>query len=512
MNATATKIPVMPVVHTIIGLLILFSGFFLPAPSLVVQPTEKLMALNLPQVDGGLLLSVTHTGMIVTMIFFGVVYLWTFVDIIWPSFFGVAALIFSGYAPAPKVLTMFVGNPTVAMVFILLMMSSAIIYSDVSGWLARYLLTRKFTHGRPWVLTATILFTTFICSFLGAIPTCLLMWPVIFRIFNATGFKKGDKYVSVLTVCICMMTLMAFASDAFKGGAFYILSNLMNLAANDPQLNAPIINLGAYLLFGVIVSVISIVLLLLLMRFILRIDVSRLAHLDPKILDGDSLPPMNSLQKLVIFDFFFYVAWMLLPSVIGTGNPVGAFLQRNSLAGSLVAVCLLTMVFFKGKRAINLSASNAKYPWAVYLMFAVAMLLGGAMTGPGTQVSQFMTAGLHRLFFGMNVFVLTVLVAVIGIVLTNFCNSVTLGIVLSPVLLSLAQAVGMPAAPLLVVFTYSVLIAACTPAGSVYSAALFGNTDWVDVSEMVRYTVIASAVILLVIIVVGIPLSNLLFA
>lgn len=187
-------------------------------------------------------------------------------------------------------------------------------------------------------------------------------------------------------------------------------------------------------------------------------------------------------------------------------------MQRNSLAGSLVAVCLLTMVFFKGKRAINISVSNARYPWAVYLMFAVAMLLGGAMTGPGTQVAQFMTAGLHRLFFGMNVVVLTVLVAFISLLLTNFCNSVTLGIALSPVLLSLAQAVDIPAAPLLVVFTYSVLIAACTPAGSVYSAALFGNTDWVEVRDLVRYSVIASAVILLVIIVVGIPLSNLLFA
>lgn len=330
MNATAAKLPVMPVVHTVIGLLILFSGYFLPAPSLVVQPTEKLLALNLPAVDGGLLLSVTHMGMIVTMTFFGVVYLWTFVDIIWPSFFGVVALIFSGYAPAPKVLTLFVGNPTVAMVFIVLMMSSAIIYSDVSGWLARYLLTRKFTHGRPWVLTTTILFTTFICSFLDAIATCLLMWPVIFRIFTATGFKKGDKYVSVLTVYICMMTLLGFASDTFKGGAFLVLSNLMSLAANDPQLNAPVINLGAYLLFGIIVSVISIVLLLLLMRFILRVDVSRLAHLDPKILDADSLPPMTSVQKLVIFDFFFYVAWMLLPSIIGTDNAVGAFCSATA--------------------------------------------------------------------------------------------------------------------------------------------------------------------------------------
>ena len=67
------KFPVMPVVHTIIGLLIMFSGHFLPCPSLVVEATEKLQALNLPAApDGGLTLSVTRIGMKVSMIFFGV--------------------------------------------------------------------------------------------------------------------------------------------------------------------------------------------------------------------------------------------------------------------------------------------------------------------------------------------------------------------------------------------------------------------------------------------------------
>ncbi len=502
---------IMPIIHLIIGLGLCISGFVLPSPEIVVEPTPKLLALNLPQVDGGLLLSITHMGMIVTMIFFGVVYLWTFVDTIWPCFFGVALLIFSGYAPAGKVLNMFVGNPTIAMVFFLLMLSSAIIYSDLAGWLAKYLLTRDFVQGRPWLLTTTILMTTFLVSFLGAVPTCLLMWPVLFRIFTSVGYKKGDPYVKVMTVYICMMTLMAFASDAFKGGAFYILSNLMSLASNDPQLNAPVLNIGVYLLFGVIISLCSIAMLLLFMRFVFRVDVSPLKNMDMAVLQSEPLKPMTTMQKLVMFDFCFYAAWMLLPSIIGKNNVVGAFLQKNSLAGSLVAVCLLSMVFIKGKHVINVTVSNGKYPWGVYLMFAVAMLLGGAMTGQGTNVAQFMGAGLHKIFFGMNPILLSIAVITIGIVLTNFCNSVVLGIVLTPVLVALAHAVGMAAAPLIAIFTYTVLIAACTPAGSVYSALLFGNTDWVDVGDLVKYSVIASAVILGVVIVVGMPLSFLLF-
>lgn len=107
----ASKMPVMKIIHTIIGLVIMFSGHFLPNFSLVVPPDAKLAPMNLPAVDGGVLLSVTHTGMIVTLIFFGVIYLWTFVDTVWPGLLGIVALIFSGYAPAGKVFTMFLGTP-----------------------------------------------------------------------------------------------------------------------------------------------------------------------------------------------------------------------------------------------------------------------------------------------------------------------------------------------------------------------------------------------------------------
>lgn len=47
----ASKMPVMKIIHTIIGLVIMFSGHFLPNFSLVVPPDAKLAPMNLPAVD-----------------------------------------------------------------------------------------------------------------------------------------------------------------------------------------------------------------------------------------------------------------------------------------------------------------------------------------------------------------------------------------------------------------------------------------------------------------------------
>lgn len=499
-----------PIIHTIIGLVIMFSGYFLPCLSMVVaDPGEKLLAMNLPQVDGGVLLSVTRIGMIISMIFFGIIYLWTFVDTLWPGLVGIAALIFSGFAPPPKVLNMFLGNPMVVMIFFLLMLAAAIVYSNLAGWIAKFAMTRKFVNGRPWVLTATLLVTTYMVAFLDQVSAMFLMWPALFSIFKECGFKKGDKYVSLMTVYVCIAILLSFASDPFKGGAMYLIVNLQSLASSDVALNTPSLNLAAYLLFSVVVSLVSIAVLLLLMRFVFRADLSPLASYSGG--DEQTVPPMTAMQKLVLIDFGLYVLWLLLPSFIGTDNVVGAFLKKNHLTGALMSVIVLAVVFVKGKPVVDITQANAKYPWRVFLLIAVAMLLGGAMTGQGTNVSIFMESALRNILAGMNPVAFIIAVVAIGIIFTNFCNSVVLGLMLTPVLLAVATAFNINPAPMLACFIFAVLIAACTPAASPFAAMLYGNSEWISNKDIAIYTVMSSFVVFLVVVLVGLPIANIAF-
>ncbi len=499
-------------VHTIIGLLIMFSGYFLPNLTKLVPADDKLLGLGLKAVDGSVLISVTDTGMIIATTFFGVIYLWTLVDTVWPGLLGLAAIIASGCQPAPKLLNMFLGNPMVVMIFFLCIFAGAIIYSGLAQWIAKYLMTRKFVNGRPWVFTATLLVTTYCVAFFDQTAACFLMWPVLFSVFEQVGFKKGDKYVSVMVVYICIVALLCFASDPFKGGAFYLLSNLTSLAANNSaNLNAPELNLLSYLGFAVLISAVSLTLLLLVMRFVYRVDVSPLKNIDVEFLKKDPLQPMNSTQLTVLFTFAGYALFLLLPSIIGTDNPVGAFMHRNHMSASLFAVLVVSCVTFRGKQAVDIMVSNKFFPWRVFLLIAVAMFLGNLMTGKGTNVALFMEYVLRDLLHGMNFTMLSIVVAALGITLTNFCNSVVLGLMLTPVLIAVANAFGYSSAPMLACFIYAVLIAACTPGASPFAALLFGNTKWVDTGTIVKYAVLSSAIVLGVVIVVGMPVANALF-
>lgn len=509
--SSTKKLPLSVIIHTVIGIGLMFLGHFLPCPSLSVPVNDALVAAGFPVVDGNSIITITRMGMVNAMIFLGVVYLWTFVDTLWPCFLGVLMLAFSGFTPAPKVLSSFLGKPMVVMIFFTLCFATALIKSNVSAWFAQWILRRDFIIGRPWVFTGVILLATYFLAFFEQTSICFLIWPVMYTIFDQVGFKRGDKYVAVMLVYIIIMSLLSFASDPFKTGAFLLLGNLWSMAANNPGMNIPALPAASYFCFALVISLISIAGLLFAMRFIFRVDVSPLLKLDPEVLRREPLLPMTGYQIGVLVAFALFACWILLPGIIGKDNAVGAFLSKNSLLAPLFALFLVGFVHLRGKPIADLSETASVYPWRIFLLIAVAMLLGDAMTGKGTNVTIFMEYVLRNALSGFGYVPLCVAVILLGLVCTNFCNSVVLGLVLTPVLLAMCNAFGMNAGPLMACFIYAVLIAACTPAASPFAAMLFGNSRWLSPREIVTYSVSASLLIAGVIIVVGIPLAMLIF-
>lgn len=505
------SINVWKCVHTIIGISIMFFGRYLPAPSQMVDVSERLLKLGLPQVDGGILITVSPVGMTVLTLFLGVVYLWATVDTLWPGLLGAFMLGISGYAPMNQVLSQFMGNPMTVMIFFLLIFAAALIRSNISVYLARWLMTLSVVRGRPWALTFVILLACYLVAFLDQTSAVFIMWPAMYVVFTQVGYKKGDTYVSLMIVNSLIMILLSFASDPVKGGAFYLLSNLMSLAASNPQLHVVPINFAAYLLFSIIISLVCLGLLLLIMRFGFRVDVNKLRAFDPQELNREPLPPMTWQQKGTILLFLSYVIWMMLPGIIGNTGPLGKFCSQNSMGGSLMVIFVLAFIQYKQEPLADIAVTNTAYPWRVFFLIAVALLLGNALLNKETNVTLYMEYTLHHWLNGLGYLELTVLVACFSLLLTNFSNSVVVGLVVTPVLLAVCNTFGFAPNPLLACCFYIVLVAAATPAASPFAALLFDNKAWISGGDATRYAVLSSLVVLVCVLFVGIPLANILF-
>ncbi len=510
-KAAQKGMPISQMIHTLIGICIIFFGKYLPAPSMMVEPVEKLTKLGLPVVDGMVQLSVTPLGMSLLAMFLGVIYLWTTVDTVWPCFLGIFAAGISNYAPMNTVLNQFLGNPMVVQILMVMTFAGALLQSNVAAYLARYLMTRPFAKGKPWVLTGLFLFTCYMVSLLDAVSAVFLMWPTLYVILQETGFKKGDRYTSAMVVAVVALSLCAFCTDAIKNGAFFLVSALAGMAANNPNMQIQPIGLAQYLAFAFVISIIFIILLVIFMKFILRLDLTRLANFDVETLNKNPLPPMSWKQKSILLLFFGYILWMLLPSFLPKTNPVGMFITANNFGGAFLLVFFLFFVQFKGEKLADIQKAYAYAPIGTFYLIAVAMFFGNAVSNPATNITLMLEFSLGSLLDGMSTFALLVTVILIGIILTNFFNSVVSGLILIPVLVAVANTYGLNAGPMLAVFFYAVLFALATPAASPFAALAFANTDWVDKGDVMKYGVIYSVIIVGILVIIGVPLANMLF-
>lgn len=495
-------------INTTIGLAIMFFGRMLPAPFMIVESSSRLINMGLSQVDGGILLPLTPISWTLLTIFLGLAFLWATVGIIWPSFLGILLIGTSGFAPMPVVLSMYLGNPQVVMMFFLFMFSAILMKSNISIYIARYILTRPFLKGKPWLLTATFLLTTFLVAFFDQVASVFLMWPVLYSIVSAAGYKDGDRYVTLMVVYTLAMSVLSFATDSIKAGAFGLILNLQTLSKNSPELAIDPFSNISYLVFGFIISIIVIISLLILMRFVFRVDVSALESIDMMEFQKDPLPPISIQQKFTVLLFALFAILLLLPGIIGTDNALGVFLAQNTLGISLFIVFLATFISFAGKPLANLQETNAVFPWQVFLLIATAFLLGAVLTHPSTNITLFMEFALGGLLEGLSVFAFTVAIILIAIIAANFFNALAVGLILTPALVIICNNMSIAAGPILGVFYFAVIFAIAMPAASPFAAMLFGNGDWISKKTAAFHGIIVSLVVASVLIVVGIPLSR----
>ena len=488
-NQNERKREKMFLIHSLIGVGIMVFFRFLP--------------LNLPEV--------TSVGMEVLGIFIGTLYLWTFVDPLWGSLMSIAMVGLSNYMPMAGLLKEAFGAPVVAQVFFLLIMAGGLVYYKITLYIGRFFLTRKFTNGKPWLLTFVIcLGCYFLGGFISPFTAIFLFWPVLYDVFEEVGYKKGDALPRVMLTLVVVASLIGFPMAPFAQNGLALLTNFTNITANLPG-GPVVVNNAAYMAVAIILGLIMIVANILFAKFVIRPDVTKLKNYDVDMLNKNPLPPMEPRQKVIGISFVILILGMLLPSLFPT-LPGMAFLSSNSLGLALLMVAVLGAIRIKGKSVLEIPQVMAtNFNWGAYFIIVAAILLGSVLTSDNTGVSAFLSVVLSPIFQGMSPMVFTVLLMAMAVLLTNLCNSLVIGMILQPVIVTYCTQTGANPAPIVTLLIIFVLLsAAITPAASPFAAILHSNKEWVPTKYVYQYTIPFVILELIIVLVIGVPLANLL--
>lgn len=447
---------------------------------------------------------ITKLGMQVIGVFLGTIYLWSTVGMIWPSILAVVLLGFYGYMPMGQVLSTWMGNPVLIMIFFILVLTGAFQYHKGTDYIARFFMTMKVVEGRPWVFTFVMLLGTYIMStFVNPWAAVFLFLPVTHKVIEEIGFKKEDTYSKLMTIAIIVAVLLGFPTAYYNGTVLGLNSTFTEASGGAYAIPG-----GPYMIVGLVVGILSLIAITLVMRFLIRPDVEPLKSLKVEDIQNEPLPPMNKTQKMVSAGLVLFILAMLIPAFF-PNNALSKFLSANLNGVAMTIVGILAMISIDGEPVLDFPKIIANnFSWPTYFLIGTSLLLGGALTSEGVGFTAWLQNLLTPIFSNLSSMTFTIVLVLLTIAITNVMNSAVFVLISHPIILTYVNVSGVNPLPIVTLVTFAALAtAAITPSASPYAATIFGQTDYVKPKDIYKYASIFVLTETIIILAVGIPLS-----
>ena len=414
--AQKKKIDTAYIIKSLIGIAIMIIFRFIPAP----EP-------------------ITRTGMNVLGQFIGLIYLWSAVDMMWPTF--VAMVLFgldaqSVYPNSWQLSGVYeagqqsFGNWITIFVIACLLVCYALQKSGTITRICMAFITSKSAHKNPKAFTFMFVLAALVISlFLDVAPAQLFVLAIAHEVFEILGFKKGDKWPKYMVICITYSAVIGFAMTPICHTLpilwMSIYSAITGVASN-------------ILLYVAIAAPVGIIIWLLMMVWMLKVvkmadNVPELEHIDWARIEAMKPGKMELREKIVVTVSILLVASWIVPSLISLFAPTSPiYLAMARLADSsflFLAVALLAIIKVDGEPLLDLKEAFAKIEWLPVVLLAGIMMVASAMGEEPTGIPAWISANVVPLVAGLSPYVMVAIIAVLCVILTNIANNVPVGII-----------------------------------------------------------------------------------
>lgn len=382
-------------ISVVIGILIYF---FLPA-------------------TGGL----TPMGVGMLAVFIPTVIMWIFVDTGWPSLLAIMMLVALDVVPISSALAVGFGTNTTWLTAAFVFTSIGLKESGFLDKVAMWLVSRKFTDGKPWVFLAIFLFGMMLIGmWMSHAVTIILFATIGSSVCESVNIKKGEKMYTAILICVLWMCITAEAIIPYgKITGMTVMAVMEGMGYT--------FDLMPYLKMSLPFAVLYPALAWLVLRFVLKPDVSKFKNYNgQEFREKLKTMPFTRKEKLSLFLYVFLVLSLLLPSMTFLG-PVAAFFTKVGTAWMpLLCVVAMAVIRVKGEPIVELGRGFAQLPWPTLCFMAASLVFatffGSADLGITTMLSSALTNAISGAG-GAGLMGVAIAAFAIAIVATNFLSN-----------------------------------------------------------------------------------------
>lgn len=460
-------------VQAIIGLVVMFGFGFLPA----IEP-------------------LTPLGMRLLGIFLGMIYLFTVCDVAWPSIAAIIALGTSGYCDINQAIAASIGHPVVFQSIMAYLVTGALQYYGVAEYIARWIISRKAFRGRPLLFTYVyFLAFTVVCIFVNSVAMIFLGWTILYGVYRMTGYQKGDKYVTFSLIGLVLSFMMGGAVVPFRSWQYSLVMQYGEAAGIE-------INFAVFMVVGAIITFGTITAYTLCMKYLFKVDFSKLRDFDPQTLRSQ-YAHMNRRQTIVLWVNAAVVGIIVLASITPASSVIYQFFNNIlSTAGiyGLGAIFLCIIPLNKKRQPLIGFFEVAAYSvrWEVILMVGAVMAVASAVISDQSGLLVFASSVLGPVFKGTGSSGLLLIVVALATLFTNIGSNIGMGAMLIPMITPFLAPNGANAVVVGIALIYMVNMGLILPGASAPAAIIHSNTEWMKPADIYKTLLFSMALTLLI--------------
>lgn len=448
----------------------------------------------------------TVSGMQVLGVFIGVLILWLTTAVDWPSVLCLAGLTFVPELSMNSILSSSLGNATFAFLLFTFTCTYAVSQTSfVKRCAVAFISNRIASKGSWWFVTLFCLSVLIIGMFISPVVLFVIYLPIHETICSELKLEKSDKLANALMLgmmfCCCFSCGMTPIAHVFP---------VMALGFYQQAAGASI-GYASYMAAAIPVGIICFVVMLLLFRFVLRPDMSKLKNLDLSSLKAQ-LKPLEKREKAILAIFFAVVAMWVVPEFFKTALPgfYKFFNAKGTTFPPLLGSVALFILSVDGKPLLNFKEVMSKgIQWGSLMMAAATLAVGAAMTNADIGLTSWLSASIEPLISGLAPAIIVLAFMTWAYFMTNTCsNMVTVTVVCAIAIpICLASGGALNAAAMASMIGMAASYAFVLPPAHPNVAIAIGS-GWTTTSQILKYGFILMITAMAATIAIGYPIAN----
>lgn len=446
-------------------------------------------------------------------IFMGVLLLWLFVAIDWPSILLLGALALVPELSFNNVIASSYGNSTFVFLMFTFIVTYALSRTSYLKRIALSFITSQIAQKGPWhfvvLYSASIIFLGMFIS-----PTVLFFvyLPIVEEICAILKVKKGDKLGALLmmsTVIMCGissgMTPIAHVFPLISMGLY-------------TDMYAKSIDYARYMITAVPVGILCASLVLVSFKVFLRPNMKALNLFNAEKLKREK-DILTLEEKLIMAVFILVVCLWVLPGllmlVIKEG-PIYSFLDWFDSLGTamppLIGTVLLCVIHVKQRPLLNIAEAMSKgVSWPSLIMCAGTLALGSALTNSDIGFTLWLSESLAPLIDGVSPFIMVVIFALWAAVQTNLSSNMVTATLVTTAALSITYGLDNISIPAIVIIIGMLASYSFATPPAMPCVAIAISSGYTSTMQMMVYGFLAMFIGVFFAVCVGYPLALCLF-